>query len=177
MVENGVFVEADVFITPPGGDLTDEDTGDEDGGGMLDNLSSRQFQAEAEVYVKTRQGESFRTESSLEDPEELEDNNNEYTIDNSFIQETVEVEAESTITESISITESNNSDSDESSCSDPYNVSESKDNTVISVNQSISSRTLRAKHTSSLSTEHSVHSTTSRGSSLGSNLSERSHKK
>ena len=57
MVENGVFVEADVFITPPGGDLTDEDSGDEDGGGMLDNLSSRQFQDEAEVCVKTRQGE------------------------------------------------------------------------------------------------------------------------
>ena len=76
MVESGEFVEADVFITPPGGDLTDEDSGDEDGGRMLDNLSSRQFQAEAEVYVKTRQGESFRTESSSEDPEELEDNNN-----------------------------------------------------------------------------------------------------
>ena len=49
MVKNGEFVEADVFITLPGGDLTDEDSGDEDGGGMLDNLSSRQLQAEAEV--------------------------------------------------------------------------------------------------------------------------------
>ena len=77
IVENGEFVEADVCIKPTGGDLTDEDSGDEDGGGFLDNLSSHQLQAEAEVYVKTRQGESFRTESSLEDPEELEDNNNE----------------------------------------------------------------------------------------------------
>ena len=75
-----------------------------------------------------------RKKSSLEDPEELEDNNNEYTIDNSFIQETVEVEAESTITESISITKSNNSDSDESSYSDSYNASESEDDSVISVN-------------------------------------------
>ena len=174
MVENGEFVEADV--APPEGDLTDEDSGDEDGGGMLDNLSSRQLHAEAGVYIKTRQGESFRTESSLEDPEELEDNNNEYTIDNSFIQETVEVEAESSITESISITKSNNSDSDESSYSDSYNASESEDDSVISVNQSISSRTQRAKHASSLSAEHGVLSTTLRGSSLGSNLSERSHK-
>ena len=55
MVENGEFVEVDVFITPPGGDLTDEDSSDEDGGGMLDNLSSRQLQAEAEVHLKTRQ--------------------------------------------------------------------------------------------------------------------------
>ena len=53
MVENGEFVEADIFITPLGGDLTDEDSGDEDGDGMLDNLSSRQLQAEAEVHVKT----------------------------------------------------------------------------------------------------------------------------
>ena len=71
MVENGEFVKADVFITPPGGDLPDED-----GGGILDNLSSHQLQAEAEVSVKTQQDESFRMESSLENPEELEDNNN-----------------------------------------------------------------------------------------------------
>ena len=44
------------------------------------------------------------------------------------------------------------------------------------VNQSISSRTQRATHASSLSAEHGVHSTARRGSSLGSNLSERSHK-
>ena len=168
MVENGKFVEADVFITPPRGDLTDEDSGDEDGGGMLDNLSSHQLQAKAEVYGKTWQGESFRMESSLEDPEELEDNNNEYTIDNTFIQETIEVEAGTTIIESISITKSNNSDF--------YNASESEGDSVKSVNQSISSRTRRAKHASSLSAEHGVHSTARRGSSLGSNLSERSHK-
>ena len=65
---------------------------------MLDNLSSRQLQAEAEVevHVKTREGESFRIGSSLEDSEELEDNNNEPTVDFSFIRATVEVEAEST---------------------------------------------------------------------------------
>ena len=90
------------FITPPGGDLTDEDSSDEDGGGMLDNLSSRQLQAETEFHVQARQGESFRIRSSLENSEELEDNNNEPTVDFSFIQGTVKVEEESTVAVSVS---------------------------------------------------------------------------
>ena len=177
MVENGEFVEADVFITPPGGDLTDEDSGDEDGGGMLHKLSNRQLQAEAEVYVKTRQGESFRTESSFEDPEELEDNNNEYTIDNSFIQGTVEAEAESTITEASALQKVITvilMQVVTVILTMPLRVR--IDDSVRSVNQSISSKTRRAKHASTLSAEHGIHSTTRRGSSLGSNLSERSHK-
>lgn len=45
--------------------LTDEDSGEEDGGGTLDNFSSPQLQAEAEVHVKMGQGESLRVRSSL----------------------------------------------------------------------------------------------------------------
>ena len=51
--ENGEFVEADVFITPPGGELTEEDIGEEDGGDMLDNLPRCQLQSKTEVHVKT----------------------------------------------------------------------------------------------------------------------------
>ncbi|KAL3281397.1 hypothetical protein HHI36_004606 [Cryptolaemus montrouzieri] len=39
-----------IFIKPPEADvLTDEDSGDEDAGGMIDNLSGRQLRARAEV--------------------------------------------------------------------------------------------------------------------------------
>ena len=174
MVENGEFVEPDVYITLPGGDLTDEDSGDEDGGGMLDNVSSHQLQAEAEVHVKTRQGESFRIGSSVEDSEELEDNKNEPTVDFSFIQATVAVEADSTIAVSVSSqTETSNcSDFDENSCSSSYSdsnsASESGDDSVLSVSHSISSRTRGKKHDLSCSSEHGAHSTTSRDSRIGS---------
>ena len=38
MVETGDFERADIFINPPDGDQSDEDSGEEDGPGPTDNL-------------------------------------------------------------------------------------------------------------------------------------------
>ena len=41
-----------IYITPPtnsNGDITDEDSGDENSGGLIDNLSKNQLEAEAEL--------------------------------------------------------------------------------------------------------------------------------
>ena len=40
-----------IYIEPPEGALTDEDSGDEDGGGLIDNLSKNQLRATAELVV------------------------------------------------------------------------------------------------------------------------------
>lgn len=53
MIEDGQFDTADVYITPPDGEATDEDSGDEDGGGMVDNLSRDQLRAEAEASIRS----------------------------------------------------------------------------------------------------------------------------
>lgn len=58
--EDGVF-NAAVYITPPGdGQLSDEDSGEEDGGGQVHNLSRRQLQAEAEGVVTRSDGQLVR---------------------------------------------------------------------------------------------------------------------
>jgi YD repeat-containing protein len=53
IIESGEFDRADVFITPPSGEITDEDSADEDSGGLVDNLSRRQLQADCEAVVST----------------------------------------------------------------------------------------------------------------------------
>lgn len=40
-----------IYIEPPEDVLTDEDSGEEDGGGLVDNLSKNQLSAQAEVVV------------------------------------------------------------------------------------------------------------------------------
>jgi len=55
MVESGQFENPQIYITPPDGVQTDEDSADEDQGGLIDNLNGRQLQAEAEAVVRTGQ--------------------------------------------------------------------------------------------------------------------------
>ncbi|XP_050065148.1 piggyBac transposable element-derived protein 3-like [Aphis gossypii] len=48
-------MEGDIFIEPPNPSVdTDEDSGDEDGSGLVDNLSSRQLTANAEIRLEAR---------------------------------------------------------------------------------------------------------------------------
>lgn len=44
-----------VFIEPPDGDISDGDSASEDEGGLIDNLSSKQLQAPAEVVKLNRE--------------------------------------------------------------------------------------------------------------------------
>ena len=46
-------VAANIFIEPNGGDVTDEDSGEEDGGGFLNNLSGKQLNAPAELVISS----------------------------------------------------------------------------------------------------------------------------
>ncbi|KAG8233155.1 hypothetical protein J437_LFUL014107 [Ladona fulva] len=47
---------ADMFISlPEGNELTDEDSADEDGGGLVDNLTDRQLRAEAEIRLASNE--------------------------------------------------------------------------------------------------------------------------
>ena len=73
MIESGSFDKADLFITPPSGDVTDEDSGDEDAGGLVDNLSRRQLQAECEAVVSTAEHEEIRigSTSDIDSEEEM----------------------------------------------------------------------------------------------------------
>ncbi|KAF0724401.1 piggyBac transposable element-derived protein 3-like [Aphis craccivora] len=49
-------MEGDIFIEPPNPSVdTDEDSGDEDGSGLVDNLSSRQFTANAEIRLGNKE--------------------------------------------------------------------------------------------------------------------------
>lgn len=53
----------DVYIEPPdAGELTDEDSGQEDEGGLADNLNRNQLNSNAEVYVRTNQDEIIGAE-------------------------------------------------------------------------------------------------------------------
>ena len=46
------FQSADIYLeSPPADELTDEDSGEEDGGGTVDNLNGRQLSAGAEVTI------------------------------------------------------------------------------------------------------------------------------
>ena len=48
------FQSADIFLEPPlSGEITDEDSGEEDGGGTMDNLNGHQLSARAEVTIVT----------------------------------------------------------------------------------------------------------------------------
>lgn len=72
MVESGFFDNPDIYITPPDGVQTDEDSADEDQGGLIDNLNGHQLQAEAEVVVRTNRYYRMRPsdDSDEEDVEE-----------------------------------------------------------------------------------------------------------
>ncbi|KAG8232458.1 hypothetical protein J437_LFUL012104 [Ladona fulva] len=57
---------ADVFISPPeGNELTDEDSADEDKGGLVDNLTGRQLQAEAEIRLTSNERICAREEGRI----------------------------------------------------------------------------------------------------------------
>ena len=53
----GHFDSADVCLEPPGGTLTDEDSGDEDTGGCINNLSGNQLRVEAHATISFKSGE------------------------------------------------------------------------------------------------------------------------
>ena len=53
VVESGDFKNPDIYITPPGGVETDEDSAGENEGGLIDNLNRHQLEAEAEAVVRT----------------------------------------------------------------------------------------------------------------------------
>ncbi|KAL3289116.1 hypothetical protein HHI36_003556 [Cryptolaemus montrouzieri] len=58
-----------IFIEPPEADvLTDEDSGDEDAGGMIDNLSGRQLQARAEVKFANHVSDIGETDAEIVAP-------------------------------------------------------------------------------------------------------------
>jgi DNA excision repair protein ERCC-6 len=60
----------DVFITPPeGNDLTDEDSADEDEGGLIDNLTGGQLRAEAEIRLSSN--ERIGVEDYIDEPKKL----------------------------------------------------------------------------------------------------------
>lgn len=40
-----------IYIEPPNGNISDEDSAEEDEGGLIDNLSSKQLQANAELVL------------------------------------------------------------------------------------------------------------------------------
>lgn len=66
-----------VYITPPAvNEFSDEDSGDEDTGGLLDNLSGKQLEAEAEaVTVSGRRVETKeKTQDTETDDSDDEDN-------------------------------------------------------------------------------------------------------
>ncbi len=51
-IEEGELDIQNIFIEPPDVNLySDEDSGDEDGGGLVDNLSARQLQAPAQAVL------------------------------------------------------------------------------------------------------------------------------
>ncbi|XP_060879200.1 piggyBac transposable element-derived protein 3-like [Metopolophium dirhodum] len=53
---NNDEIEGDIFIEPPNPSVdTDEDSGDEDGSGLVDNLSSRQLTANAEIRLGNKE--------------------------------------------------------------------------------------------------------------------------
>ena len=54
ILEERDIPDADIFIQPPdNGQFSDEDSGPEDEGGEIDNLTGRQLQAEAEISART----------------------------------------------------------------------------------------------------------------------------
>jgi hypothetical protein len=58
--EDNAFQTADIFLEPPPVDeLTDEDSGEEDGGGTIDNLNRHQLAASVDVTI-TRGGARTR---------------------------------------------------------------------------------------------------------------------
>ena len=69
MVESGEFDNPEIYITPPDSVQTDEDSGDEDQGGLIDNLNGQQLQAEAEAVIRT--GRYYRRH--LEDTDSSDD--------------------------------------------------------------------------------------------------------
>ncbi|KAG5864564.1 hypothetical protein JTB14_028222 [Gonioctena quinquepunctata] len=62
----------DIYIEPPEpAELTDEDSADEDGGGLVDNLSANQLQAAAEIsiYQQDNTDDNEIISEALEEPE------------------------------------------------------------------------------------------------------------
>ncbi|KAG5878171.1 hypothetical protein JTB14_026072 [Gonioctena quinquepunctata] len=61
----------DIYIEPPEpAELTDEDSADEDGGGLVDNLSANQFRAAAEIsiYQQNNTNDNEIISEALEEP-------------------------------------------------------------------------------------------------------------
>lgn len=70
--ETGPFMHADVYITPPeNADVSDEDSGDEDEPGVIDNLSANQLRAEAVAVID--RGSGVETVGEMIDSDESSD--------------------------------------------------------------------------------------------------------
>ena len=62
-------VAANIFIEPNGGDVTDEDSGEEDGGGFLNNLSEQALSDE-ERMVEDDLASYLRQQTAVSDESE-----------------------------------------------------------------------------------------------------------
>uniref|UniRef100_A0A6P7GD37 Uncharacterized protein LOC114340751 n=1 Tax=Diabrotica virgifera virgifera TaxID=50390 RepID=A0A6P7GD37_DIAVI len=52
IIYNDELIDGDIFVEPPDTNVdTDEDSGDEDGGGLVDNLLSRQLRTGAKIRL------------------------------------------------------------------------------------------------------------------------------
>ena len=58
MIDADDYTAADIFITPPDvSELTDEDSGEEDGSGLVDNLNRNMLNVEAEAVIVNKNNE------------------------------------------------------------------------------------------------------------------------
>ena len=77
-------VAANFFIEPNDSGVTDEDSGEEDGGGFLSNLSGKQLNAPAELFISTQKCRS--EETSSHSPETFSCSTSQPNITNSILK-------------------------------------------------------------------------------------------
>ena len=75
-------VAANIFIEPKDGGVTDEDSGEEDGGGFLSNLSGEQLDAPAKLFISTQK--CCSEETSSHSPETFSCSTSQPNITNSI---------------------------------------------------------------------------------------------
>lgn len=77
-LEEEGFFEADIYLTPPGdGQLSDEDSGDEEEGGEINNLNHRQLLAEGEGRILAADGNELRIGGTEDDDSDTNDGREE----------------------------------------------------------------------------------------------------
>lgn len=69
--EDNDFTTAAIYVSPPDNAGSDADSGDEDAGGTIDNLSGAQLRARAEMTVEIN-GEIHRTEDEIDSDETVQ---------------------------------------------------------------------------------------------------------